>query len=284
MVDKPIIIIRDGIELFSYKGKQIETDRKDDKRYDNVLPVFPGSGVQYLIDHSLIRKGDVAFDPCTGSGILGIYISDKASRVIATDINPRALKFAKRNAERNHIENIEFRQGDLFEPVRGEQFNYIVANPPFVPIPTGVKAVLHSNGGEDGLYLVKKILEQAETYLKPSGRMQIYSLSLGGEKTTLLEDLLRKNLRNRKVTMISMYSNPLPLEEFVKDFEKYAGSEEWYKRMKSKGLTYLHSFIVNIEPNTALTVIKKNIPKSERSLYPDYWKNWKGRFSYWVLD
>ena len=50
-----------------------------------------------------LQEGDVALDLCTGSGILGIYVAEKASKVIATDISPRALKFAKRNAERNKI-------------------------------------------------------------------------------------------------------------------------------------------------------------------------------------
>jgi len=283
MVDKPTILIKANTELFCYKGRQIETDRKDNKRKDNVLPIYSGSGVHYLLDHLLVQEGDVALDLCTGSGILGIYVAEKASKVIATDISPRALKFAKRNAERNKIKNIEFGLGDLFEPVKGEQFDYIITNPPFVPIPVSVESALHSNGGEDGLYFVRKILEKAETYLKPNGRIQIYSLSLGDEKTTLLEELLRKNLRKNRVTITNMYLNSLPLEEFVKDFKKYAGVEGWYQKMKSEGLTHLHSFIVNIEPSASLTILKKTIPEIERTLYSDNWENWKGRFSYWVL-
>lgn len=284
MNDKPVIQINDCTELFCYNGKQIETDRKDVKRHDSVLPIYPGSGVHYLIDHQLVREGDVVLDLCAGSGVLGIYAADKASRVICTDISQRALEFAKKNADRNNIENIGFRQGNLFEPVKGKQFDYIVANPPFVPIPVSVKAAIHTDGGENGLYLVKKILEQAETYLQTNGRMQIYSLSLGNKKATLLEDLIRKNLGKRRVTMMSMYSNPLSLEEFVEDFKKYAGVVGWYKRMKSKGLTHLHSFIVNIEPSTSMVIHKNTISESERSLYPDNWENWKGRFSYWALE
>ncbi len=283
MSDKPLILTKDNTELFCYKGYQIETDRKDVKRYDSVLPIYPGSGVHYLIDHPLLQEGDIVLDLCTGSGVLGIYASDKASKVICTDISQRALTFAKRNADINNIKNIEFRQGDLFEPVKGEKFDYIITNPPFVPIPTNIEAALHTNGGENGLSITERILQQAETYLRPNGRMQLYSLSLGDERKSLLEDLLRKYLKNRKITMISMYSSPLPVEEFAKEFRQYAGVKDWFTRISAEGLTHLYSFIVNIEPSSSLFLVKKNIPENERDVFPDNWKNWKGRFSYWVL-
>lgn len=280
---EPIVkLTEENTELFIYMGKEIETDRKDDRREDNVLPIYPGSGVYYLIDHLLVKNGDTALDLCTGSGVLGIYAADKASKVVATDISTRALKFAQKNAERNHIENIEFRQGDLFEPVKGEKFDYIIANPPFVPMPDHLKAALHSKGGLDGLNLVRRILEQVENYLKPGGIMQLYSLTLGTQETTILEGILRKHLKNRKVTMISLYSSPLPVEEFVSSFKKYE-IDGWENELKTRGITHLHLYIVNIEPGRGLEIIKTLIPEDERSTFSD-WDKWKGRFSYWVLN
>jgi release factor glutamine methyltransferase len=284
MIEQPLVkLTKEGTELFSYKGKQIETDRKDNKREDSVLPIYPGSGVHYLVDHLLVREGDVALDLCTGSGILGIYTSDKASRIIVTDINQRALEFAKRNAKRNNIKNIEFRQGDLFEPVKGEQFDYIVANPPFVPVPENLKVAMHSKGGLDGLYLVRKIIEQVETYLKPSGRMQLYSLTLGSQEATILEEMLKQHLKNRKITMTSMYSEPLPLEEFIDSFKQY-DTGEWESELRRRGITHLYSYIVNIEPGEGLEIIKTKIPQNERDTFPDGWDKWKQKFSFWVLD
>ncbi len=272
-----------GTELFSYKGKHIETDRKDNKREDNVLPIYPGSGVHYLVNHLLVREGDVALDLCTGSGVLGIYISDKASIVIATDISQRALEFARRNAARNTIKNIEFKQGDTFEPVKERLFDYIVTHPPFVPIPNNLRAALHSNGEADGLYLVRKIIEQAETYLKPRGRMQLYSLTFGSQKTTILEEILKQNLKNRKVTMINMYSEPLPLEEFIASFKQYR-VKEWKDELRRNEITHLHSYIVNIEPGEGVKIVKTKITQDERDEFPDGWNKWKQKFSSWILD
>jgi methylase of polypeptide subunit release factors len=68
----------------------------------------------------------------TGSGIGAIFAARRATRVVATDINPDAVRCALMNAEALHLDHkIETRAGDLFEPLRGEQFDAILFNPPF---------------------------------------------------------------------------------------------------------------------------------------------------------
>jgi release factor glutamine methyltransferase len=54
-------------------------------------------------------------DMGTGSGILAIGASEKASRVTAADINPAALNAAKKQASARKIANIRFRKSDLFQ-------------------------------------------------------------------------------------------------------------------------------------------------------------------------
>ncbi|MBI4146470.1 methyltransferase [Candidatus Woesearchaeota archaeon] len=281
MFEAPKIERTDTTEIFCYRGKCIETDRKDNKRYDNVLPIWPGSSVHYLIDHMIVHKGDKVLDLCTGSGVLGIFAAERARNVIATDMSQRALEFAERNAKRNNAKNIEFRQGDLWYPVLGEQFDYIICNPPFVPVPYGLKAALHTDGGNDGLALARRILGQAELFLEPTGRMQMYSLSLGTDNTTLLESVLEEHIKSRKVIMMSMYSRPLPVAEFARDFEP-STINQWSQQMADRGLTHLHSNIVTIEPGEKLEIIKTVLPEAERITFPDNWVNWKGRFSYWI--
>ncbi len=63
--------------------------------------------------------------------INGAYLK-RARKVIATDINPRALAMAHFNAAVNNMDKkIEFRQGDLFQPVEGLLFDLITAHPRF---------------------------------------------------------------------------------------------------------------------------------------------------------
>jgi release factor glutamine methyltransferase len=76
--------------------------------------------------------GARALDLGTGSGIGAIVAARYAARVIATDINPEAVRCARINALAHHLEErMETRVGDLFEPVRGERFEVILFNPPY---------------------------------------------------------------------------------------------------------------------------------------------------------
>ncbi len=68
----------------------------------------------------------------TGSGIGAIFAARRAARVVATDINPQAVRCAQMNAQALHLDHkIETRTGDLFEPAHGEKFDIVLFNPPF---------------------------------------------------------------------------------------------------------------------------------------------------------
>ncbi len=70
----------------------------------------------------------------TGSGILGIYLKEyfPNSSVICTDISENSLQIAKINAKNHHVE-IDFRQGDMLDPIKGERdVSVIISNPPYI--------------------------------------------------------------------------------------------------------------------------------------------------------
>ena len=82
-----------------------------------------------LADLTARRRVRTALDVGTGCGIQALLAAHHAERVVATDINGRALAFAELNAALNGIDNIEFRQGSFFEPVAGETFELVVLQP-----------------------------------------------------------------------------------------------------------------------------------------------------------
>ena len=70
----------------------------------------------------------------TGSGILGIYLKEyfPNSSVICTDISENSLQIAKINAKNHHVE-IDFRQGDMLDPIKDEKdVAVIISNPPYI--------------------------------------------------------------------------------------------------------------------------------------------------------
>jgi release factor glutamine methyltransferase len=128
--------IRLKIWLRTHSGTQIE-------RFDGltfiILPgVFNGVACRTgaFLASSLARldiyPGDRVLDLGTGSGIIGLSAARRGAFVIATDINPEAVRCARVNALIGHLEGgIETRVGDLFEPVSGEKFDLVLFNPPY---------------------------------------------------------------------------------------------------------------------------------------------------------
>ena len=142
-------------------------------REDHVLGV--GGASLTLSGLMIDTPVDSALDLGTGCGIQALHAARHATRVIATDISPRALEIAALNAELNGIRNIEFRLGSLFEPVVGERFGHIVSNPPFVITPRveSVPSYEYRDGGMVGDALVTSVISGLAAHLEPGGIAQL---------------------------------------------------------------------------------------------------------------
>ncbi|HEY1696515.1 MAG TPA: methyltransferase [Polyangiaceae bacterium] len=110
-----------------------------------------------------------ALDLGCGPGTIALTMAPMCDRVIATDINPRAVALARLNASVNGIENVEFRTGDLFQPVAGETFDVIASQPPFVARPAGVSTATFAFGGDRGDELALRALGGLPLHLAPAG-------------------------------------------------------------------------------------------------------------------
>ncbi|RMF90378.1 MAG: methyltransferase domain-containing protein [Nitrospinota bacterium] len=120
-----------------------------------------------LADLTVRRRIDSALDLGTGSGIQALLASRHAARVVATDTNRRALNFAELNARLNGISRIEFREGSLYEPVQGEEFDLIVSNPPFVISPES--RYLFRDSGLPGDTISEQTVRGAAQHLREGG-------------------------------------------------------------------------------------------------------------------
>lgn len=153
----------------------------------------------YVNEHVLIPRSPIAelvqvqFEPwidaervgrildlCTGSGCIGVTcaISFPEAEVDASDISPEALAVAERNVARHHMEEqVRLLQSNLFEKLKGERYDIIVSNPPYVdahdmaelPPEFRHEPAKALAAGVDGLDLVRVILRDAVHHLNPEG-------------------------------------------------------------------------------------------------------------------
>ena len=119
-------------------------------------------------------------DLCTGSGCLAILAARNFpnAEIDAVDISKDALEVAARNVREYGLENrLTLYRGDLFKPLDGKRYDLIISNPPYVdaegmaglPRECRAEPKLAFDGGDDGLDIVRRILDQAKDHLTPQG-------------------------------------------------------------------------------------------------------------------
>jgi hypothetical protein len=163
----PVVRITPLETLLIVSDSALDNDAK--KPSDLVLWPNPTTG---LLSRFTVRKPSRhTLDLGTGCGLQSLEAAGHSEKVIATDINAKALAFAAFNARLNGIDNIEFRRGDTFEPVEGQQFDLIVANPPFFITPS--KQYMFCDNNMDLDQYCRRLTREAPAFLNEGGWFQM---------------------------------------------------------------------------------------------------------------
>ena len=142
--------------------------------------LIPRADTEIVCEQALMRlkPGARVLDIGTGSGALAISLAKlgKDVRVTAVDISDAALAIARANAECLSAD-VEFVKSDCFSVLKGEKFDMIISNPPYISgeemkvlMPEVLlEPHLALFGGEDGLDFYRRISREAPEYLNDGG-------------------------------------------------------------------------------------------------------------------
>jgi len=131
-------------------------------------PWYGGAGIRRVLDL------------CCGGGCIGLAVAawNPEVHVDLVDLDANALALAEENRALLSLESrVDIIQSDLFEQLRGRQYDLLVTNPPYVDeddLAQMPREYLHEpslalGAGTDGLAVVRRILDSAVHFLAPDG-------------------------------------------------------------------------------------------------------------------
>jgi release factor glutamine methyltransferase len=134
------------------------------------------------------RRNAVHVDLATGIGpvAIGVARAVPAATVYGVDISKKALMQAEANAARLGVRNVTFLKGDLLSPLPKKlrsAVDVVTIHPPYVPknevsdLPVEIKRFepkhTLTDKSSDGLGLVRRVIPEAQEWLKPGGWLLI---------------------------------------------------------------------------------------------------------------
>lgn len=159
-----LMLVSDSFLVAADHPSAIENQHSD-------LVLWPNPSSNFLSRFAVRRHSRATLDVGTGSGILSLSAARHSDRVVATDLNARAVGFAQFNAQLNGVHNIEVLQGDCFAPVGDRRFDLILSNPPFFITPRANYLFCDNSMELDGL--CRRLIKEAPNHLNEDGYMQI---------------------------------------------------------------------------------------------------------------
>ncbi len=168
--------------------------------YVNQHVLIPRSPIAELIERGFSPWLEASAQPqildlCCGSGCIGVATASylPGSLVDLADISTDALEVARRNVTEYGLQDrVRIHRSDLFEALPPKRYDLIVSNPPYVgeaemrqlPDEYRHEPVLALQANENGLEIVKRILQQAKRYLSPQG---ILIVEVGNSARSLID-------------------------------------------------------------------------------------------------
>lgn len=186
--------------------------------------LIPRPETELLVDRAVdylraIDRAATVWDVCTGSGCVALGIAKHApdSTILATDISPKAVEIAARNAVDLALDSrVVCEPADLltlpqqWASQHGEVFDVITANPPYVCTDDEPGATVEYEpslalfAGDDGLDILKPLIAGVSEFLKPGG---MFCVEFGYKHANAVSELITATNSLEIPTIIKDHQN-----------------------------------------------------------------------------
>jgi len=141
----------------------------------------------------------------TGTGIIALFSALNGAKVVATDINPIAIKNAKLNFKKHKAKG-SIRMGNIYDPIKdSEKFDYIFWNHPFNNWDKPVRNILQRAGFDYKYGGLEEYITKARKHLLPGGRLLVGTGNFADFET--IKKIAKKN--NYKMKLLEKIAQPL---------------------------------------------------------------------------
>ncbi len=216
--------LRDTIfSLYSSRPRTVEYDGVSviDRGYPqsvwspSIDTILFAKAINKLFKHKRYMKKAVEIG--TGSGFLSKYILMKNKNlksVLINDLNPYAVQCAKENIKDKRA---KFFIGDGLKKIKGNKFDLIICNPPYIPRHGSI-----DDNPYEGVGLLYNLVHNGSDFLEKNGLI-ITNVS------SLCWDIIFKNKPKMKVTILEKMKVPLKVNNVL-------NNESWMKYLLKNGL------------------------------------------------
>jgi methylase of polypeptide subunit release factors len=195
-------------------------------------PTYPTAGTRkqpiYLGPESIwltkalpaTLAGQRVLDICAGSGIQGLVCAARgAAQVVGLEKSEEAVAVARFNAGLNGFSDVvEIRESDLFSALAdNEVFDFVVSNPPFMPVMEDVEYPLCGAGGADGARILRRIFEGLGQHLSANAQGVLFCNALGDQfSININRDLLSKMAKDERLDFCAFVNTKSPIADYIK--------------------------------------------------------------------
>lgn len=214
-----------------------------------------------------------------------MFLADKFDSVVSSDINPKAVRYAKFNAILNKLEKkIENIESDLFTQLVGRKFDFICWNGPTVAMPEVEcpKNVypLYAYGGYDGAEFTKKFLSEVLQFVKSTFEIRWWDGSLGDSRRSVSEKYIQKHLSHLPIKVTIQFLNRnrgVSIKKYDKFYIKYCLNrfdlnqsnfsrqldvQSWYQKLKDQNLTHTYISLISIKSSDKFEIVHVDTDKT----------------------